>query len=173
VRDRATWRELEDAYLAVYSEPPYHEGAADAARFRETVAQQAQLPGFALTTVRDGGELGGFAYGVGREAGWWHPAAATPAPDALACGPLFYVYELAVRPGLRGRGHGGRLLGRLLGGRAEPAAVLAAAIAAPAHEMYRRWGWERVGALTPGSVDLLALPLPARPRVPRPRARPR
>ncbi|MEA5365033.1 GNAT family N-acetyltransferase [Amycolatopsis sp., V23-08] len=164
--------ELEDVYLAVYREPPYREDAADAARFRDTVTRHARLPGFALTTVRDGAGLGGFAYGVGREAGWWHPAAATPAPLPLGRGPLFYVYELAVRPALRGRGHGGALLRDLLDGRPEPFAVLAAASAAPAYAMYLRWGWERVGALTSGS-DLLALPLPVRPRVPRPRARPR
>ncbi|MDT7801460.1 MAG: hypothetical protein QOI78_4893 [Actinomycetota bacterium] len=169
MRDSA---ELEEVYLSVYREPPYREDAADAARFRETVAGHSRLPGFALTTVRDGAGLGGFAYGVGREAGWWHPAAATPAPLPLARGPLFYVYELAVRPGLRGRGHGGGLLRDLLAGRPEPFAVLAAAAAAPAYAMYLRWGWERIGALTSGS-DLLALPLPARPRVPRPRARPR
>jgi GNAT superfamily N-acetyltransferase len=166
------WAELEDVYLSVYREPPYREDTADAARFRETVARHSRVPGFALTTVHNGGELGGFAYGVGREAGWWHPAAATPAPDSLARGPLFYVYELAVRPDLRGRGHGGGLLRDLLSARPEPFAVLAAATAAPAYTMYLRWGWERIGVLTSGS-DLLALPLPERPRVPRPRARPR
>jgi GNAT superfamily N-acetyltransferase len=164
--------ELAAVYLSVYREPPYHEDAADAALFRETVAGHSRLPGFALTTVHNGGELGGFAYGVGREAGWWHPGAAKPAPVSLAREPLFYVYELAVRPGLRGRGHGGGLLRELLAERPEPFAVLAAAAAAPAYPMYLRWGWERVGVLTSGS-DLLALPLPERPRVPRPRARPR
>ncbi|MFJ7214667.1 GNAT family N-acetyltransferase [Amycolatopsis sp. NPDC098790] len=156
--------EFEGAYLSVYREPPYREDAADAARFRETMARHSRLPEFAVTTVRVGDELGGFAYGVGREAGWWHPAAASPAPRSLAGTPLFYVYELAVLPGLRGRGHGGGLLRDLLAGRSEPVAVLAAATAAPAYEMYRRWGWERVGALTPGSVDLLALSLPVRSR---------
>lgn len=159
------WAEIESTYLSVYRERPYGEDAADAARFRETVARHSRLPGFALKTVRAGEELGGFAYGVGREAGWWHPGAASPVPCWLAGTPLFYVYELAVLPGLRGRGHGGELLRDLLAGRREPVAVLAAATAAPAYAMYRRWGWERVGALTPGSVDLLVLPLPARPRV--------
>ncbi|MET8848877.1 GNAT family N-acetyltransferase [Amycolatopsis sp. NPDC004625] len=159
MRDR--WDELAAAYLSVYREPPYGENEADAARFRETVVQHSSLPGFALATVRDGEALGGFAYGVGREAGWWHPAAATPVPPGLAGRPLFYVYELAVLPALRGRGHGGGLLRDLLAGRPEPFAVLAAAPAAPAYAMYLRWGWEPIGALTAGPA-LLAQPLPVR-----------
>lgn len=159
MRDR--WDELAAAYLAVYREPPYREDAADAARFRDTVVQHSMLPGFAVTTVRDGEALGGFAYGVGREAGWWHPAAATPAPPWLARTPLFYVYELAVLPALRGHGHGGGLLRELLAGRPEPFAVLAASPAAPAYAMYLRWGWERIGALAAGPA-LLARPLPVR-----------
>ncbi|EOD63920.1 GNAT family N-acetyltransferase [Amycolatopsis vancoresmycina] len=161
MRDR--WDELADAYLSVYREPPYGEDAADAARFRETVVRHSKLPGFALATVRDGEALGGFAYGVGHEPGWWHPAAATPAPPWLAGSPLFYVYELAVLPDRRGRGHGGGLLRDLLAGRPEPFAVLAAAPAAPAYAMYLRWGWERIGALTPGPA-LLARPLDVRVR---------
>ena len=153
------WAELGELYLDVYREPPYGEGEAEAAGFRETVSRHALLPGFAVTTVHHGEGLGGFAYGVGREAGWWHPRAAAAAPPWLARNPVFYVYELAVRPGLRGRGHGRDLLDRLLDARPEPFAVLAASTAAPAHAMYRRWGWHPVGSLTPGRSELLALPL--------------
>ncbi|SFW83931.1 GNAT family N-acetyltransferase [Amycolatopsis australiensis] len=147
-------------YLDVYREPPYRETEADAARFRETLARHALLPGFALTTVHAGPELAGFAYGVGREPGWWHPRATAAAPAWLRGSPVFYVYELAVRRAARGRGHGRDLLDRLLHERTEPFAVLAASTAAPAHAMYRRWGWEPVGALTPGTSELLARPLP-------------
>ncbi|WP_410565282.1 GNAT family N-acetyltransferase [Amycolatopsis sp. cmx-4-61] len=156
------WAELGELYLDVYREPPYGEGEPETARFRETVSRHALLPGFAVTTVRHGGVLAGFAYGVGREAGWWHPRATAAAPARLARHPVFYVYELAVRPGLRGRGLGRDLLDRLLGARPEPFAVLAASMAAPAHAMYRRWGWQPVGSLTPGRSELLALPLSGR-----------
>jgi GNAT superfamily N-acetyltransferase len=153
------WAELGDLYLDVYREPPYGEGEPEAARFRETASRHALLPGFALTTVHNGGRLAGFAYGVGREAGWWHPRATAPAPPWLARHPVFYVYEFAVRPELRGRGHGRDLLDRLLAARSEPFGVLAASTAAPAHAMYRRWGWQPVGVLTPGRSELLALSL--------------
>jgi GNAT superfamily N-acetyltransferase len=153
------WAELGDLYLDVYREPPYGEGEAEAARFREAVSRHALLPGFAMTTVHNGARLDGFAYGVGREAGWWPPRATAAAPPRLAGSAVFYVYELAVRAGVRGRGHGRDLLDRLLDARTEPYAVLAAVTVAPAHAIYRRWGWEPVGSFIPGRSELLALPL--------------
>ncbi|MFD7625932.1 GNAT family N-acetyltransferase [Streptomyces sp. NPDC059851] len=152
--------EFRDVYHRVYREPPYHEDAAAADDFARQLAGHAALPGFSVTTVLHGGALGGFAYGVHRGEGWWHPRAATPAPEWLRR-PLFYVYELAVVAELRGRGHGRALLDLLLADRTEPFAVLAASSGASAREAYRRWGWTKVGALTgpPHGVDLLALPL--------------
>ncbi|MFJ9793178.1 GNAT family N-acetyltransferase [Streptomyces globosus] len=154
--------EFREVYHRVYREPPYHEDAADADGFARQLADHAALPGFAVATVRDGTALTGFAYGVHRGAGWWHPRTAAPAPRRLRRRPLFYVYELAVVREARGRGHGRRLLDRLLADRTEPYAVLAASGGAPARDMYRRWGWTKTGELTgpPHGVDLLALPLP-------------
>ncbi|MFF4426898.1 GNAT family N-acetyltransferase [Streptomyces sp. NPDC001549] len=167
-------QEFRDVYHRVYREAPYHEDASAADAFAAQLAAHAALPGFAVAAVRDGGALGGFAYGVRREEGWWHPRAAAPAPHRLR-GPLFYVYELAVLPRLRGRGYGRALLEELVAARTEPHAVLAASTRAPARELYRRWGWEKAGELTgpPDGVDLLALPLrpaPAAAGVPRDRA---
>jgi GNAT superfamily N-acetyltransferase len=152
--------ELREIYHRVYREPPYHEDATAADRFAEQMAGHAALPGFSVTAVREGGVLGGFAYGVRYDDGWWPPRATAPAPPALVW-PLFYVYELVVLPELRGRGHGRGLLDALLADRTEPFAVLAASTGAPAHELYRRWGWAKVGALTapPDGVELLARPL--------------
>ncbi len=149
--------EFRDVYHRVYREPPYHEDAAAADLFAEQLTGHAALPGFSVTTVRDGGVLGGFAYGVRHADGWWHPRATAPAPPDLGW-PLFYVYELAVVRELRGRGHGRRLLDVLLAGRTERFAVLAASTGAPARELYRRWGWTTVGGLTapPEGVELLA-----------------
>jgi GNAT superfamily N-acetyltransferase len=152
--------EFRDVYHRVYREPPYREDAAAADGFAEQLVRHAALPGFSVTTVLDGCMLGGFAYGVRREEGWWHPRAAAPAPRWLRR-PLFYVYELAVVREQRGRGHGRELLDLLLADRTEPFAVLAASNGAPVRGLYRRWGWEKVGTLTgpPDGVDLLARPL--------------
>ncbi|WP_314219543.1 GNAT family N-acetyltransferase [Streptomyces zaehneri] len=156
--------EFRDVYHRVYREPPYHEDASAADSFAGQLAEHAALPGFTVTTVRDGDALGGFAYGVRREEGWWHPRAAAPGPRRLR-GPLFYVYELAVVRELRGRGHGRELLELLLADRTEPYAVLAASNRAPARELYGRWGWVKAGELTgpPDGVDLLARPLAPAP----------
>ncbi|WP_284574014.1 GNAT family N-acetyltransferase [Streptomyces sp. 2P-4] len=158
--------EFREVYHRVYREPPYHEDTADADGFARQLAGHAALPGFAVATVRDGATLTGFAYGVHRGAGWWHPRAAAPAPRRLRRLPLFYVYELAVVREARGRGHGRLLLDRLLADRSEPYAVLAASGKAPARDMYRRWGWTEAGRLTgpPHGVDLLVLPLPQQHR---------
>lgn len=152
--------EFRDVYHRVYREPPYHEDAEAADQFAGQLTAHAALPGFSVTTVRDDGVLGGFAYGVRRDGGWWHPRAAAPATTGVEW-PLFYIYELAVVPELRGRGHGRRLLDLLLADRDEPLAVLAASTGAPARELYRRWGWTKVGELTgpPRGVELLAHPL--------------
>jgi GNAT superfamily N-acetyltransferase len=152
--------DFREVYHRVYREPPYHEDAAAADRFADQLAGHAALPGFSVTTVDGDGALGGFAYGVRYDDGWWHPRATAPAPPALVW-PLFYVYELVVAPELRGRGHGRGLLETLLADRTEPYAVLAASTGAPAHELYRRWGWSNVGALAapPAGVELLARPL--------------
>ncbi|MFJ2743724.1 GNAT family N-acetyltransferase [Streptomyces sp. NPDC087440] len=154
---------LRDVYLRVYREAPYHEDEKDADAFAGQLAAHAALPGFCVTTVHDdAGALGGFAYGVRRESGWWHPRAEAPAPPWLHR-PFFYVYELAVVRESRGLGHGRALLDLLLADRPEHHAVLAASRAAPAHALYRRWGWTTAGRLTgpPDGVDLLALPLSA------------
>lgn len=157
LHDPAEYREV---YHRVYREPPYHEDADAADAFRAQLTEHAALPGFSVTTVHADGALAGFAYGVRRDPGWWHPRAAAPPPRDLR-GPLFYVYELAVVRELRGLGHGRALLDLLLAERTEPFAVLAASTGAPAHTLYRRWGWSEVGRLTgpPHGVDLLARPL--------------
>ena len=154
--------DFRDIYHRVYREPPYHEDRAATDRLAEQMAGHAALPGFSVTTVHEDGVLGGFAYGVRYEDGWWHPRATAPAPPAMTW-PLFYVYELVVLPELRGRGHGRGLLDALLADRTEPFAVLAASTEAPAHELYRRWGWVKVGALAtpPDGVEMLARPLGA------------
>ncbi|MCY0954280.1 GNAT family N-acetyltransferase [Streptomyces sp. H27-S2] len=160
--------EFREVYHQVYREPPYCEDEAAADGFAAQLAEHAALPGFSVTTVHAAsGALAGFAYGVRRDRGWWHPRAASPPPRDLR-GPLFYVYELAVVRELRGLGHGRALLDLLLADRTEPFAVLAASTGAPAHARYLRWGWTGAGRLTgpPDGVDILARPLPPPPPPP-------
>lgn len=157
--------EFREVYHQVYREPPYGEDQAAADGFAAQLAEHAALPGFCASTVHAGdGALAGFAYGVLRDGRWWHPRAASPRPADLR-GPLFYVYELALVRQMRGLGYGRALLDLLLAGRTEPFAVLAASRGAPAHALYRRWGWTQVGRLTgpPHGVDLLAHALPRDP----------
>jgi GNAT superfamily N-acetyltransferase len=154
-----------DVYLRVYAEPPYHEDEAAADRFAGQLREHVALPGFSATTVTDDdGVLGGFAYGVAYDDGWWHPRATAP-PPAWVGHPLYYVWELLLAPELRGRGHGRGLLDLLLADRGEPCAVLAASTGAPAYRMYLRWGWTKIGGLAapPAGVDLLARRLDATP----------
>ncbi|WP_181774942.1 GNAT family N-acetyltransferase [Amycolatopsis pittospori] len=151
--------ELADVYRRVYREPPYLEGEVEVARFGVLFAEHSALPGFAMKTVSADGALVGFAYGVGREAGWWPAHATTSAPDQLDGEPLFYVYELALVPELRGRGQGRALLADLLKDRPERFAVLASRVTSPARRLYDRWGWRKVGEFGSRGVDLLALDL--------------
>jgi GNAT superfamily N-acetyltransferase len=74
---------------------------------------------------------------------WWSEC--TPPPREVLDSAKFAVIELDVRQGLRGQGVGKRLLGTLLGGRAEKFATLAATPGSPAHAMYLRWGWSKAG----------------------------
>lgn len=150
---------LDDVYRRVYAEPPYFETEDDVARFAALLAEHSALPGFAMKTVFDDGALGGFAYGVRQDAGWWPDRMTDPAPDWLRGEAVFYVYELAVVPELRGRGHGRALLGDLLKDRPERFALLASRVAAPARRLYHRWGWRKVGEFGSEGIDLLVLDL--------------
>ncbi|MEV6911252.1 hypothetical protein [Amycolatopsis sp. NPDC051071] len=112
-----------------------------------------------MKTVSADDAVGGFAYGVGQEAGWWPAHATTPPPDRLAGEALFYVYELALVPELRGRGQGHALLTDLLKDRPERFALLGSRVTAPARRLYDRWGWQKIGEFEAGVVDLLMLDL--------------
>ncbi|GAB2639830.1 GNAT family N-acetyltransferase [Nocardia goodfellowii] len=144
---------LIELYGEVFAEPPYLEGPAEVARFRELLTAEMAEPGFELVCALDSGVLVGMAYGYTLAAGTWLPEAATPPPPGALEVPKFAVMELAVRESNRGHGLGRGLLETLLRGRAEPLAVLTVDPAAPADAMYRAWGWRAAGYTAPAHDD--------------------
>jgi GNAT superfamily N-acetyltransferase len=154
--------ELADLYVQVYSEAPYRGGPKYSRHaFLSRTKEQLARPGFTLITARDAGALVGFSFGFQMSPlGWWANAAEAPAEILRAS--KFAVIELVVADSRRGRGIGRALLHRLLEGRAEGYATLAARPDADAHAMYLRWGWQTVGhfATGPPNSDVMVVPLP-------------
>ncbi|MER6171387.1 GNAT family N-acetyltransferase [Streptosporangium sp. NPDC001681] len=139
-----------DLYLQIHAEPPYLSGPLySRERFTERTGRQLERDGFSLVSARSGAELVGFAFGLGFEAGRWWGGEAAPAPAEAADLPKFAVIELNVRKDYRGRGIGKRLLEELLASQGARYATLLANPEAPAHAMYRRWGWQVVGTVRP------------------------
>ncbi len=140
---------IADLYAAAFAEPPYNEGPEHVRQFRERFPDETRRPGFTLVRAADGDRLDGMAYGWTMPAGRWWARATTAPPAYLLDVDKFAVMEWAVRPDLRGHGIGRRLLDHLLAGRPEPWATLSANPAAPAHGVYRRWGWQPAGSTEP------------------------
>ncbi|MEU0518176.1 GNAT family N-acetyltransferase [Streptosporangium sp. NPDC006007] len=154
-----------DLYEEIHAEPPYLSGPLYAReRFIHRTAGQVRREGFTLVSAHDGPALAGFAFGLPFPAGRWWGGDASPGPANVVAAEKFAVIELGVHAAYRGRGIGRRLLEDLLTDRAAPYAVLLAHPDAPAHAMYRRWGWQVVGTVRPapdsGTSDALVLKTP-------------
>ena len=153
-----------DAYEEIYSEPPYSSGPLfSRERFVERTVAQVERPGFTLVSAHDDLSLAGFAFGFTMAAGnWWGGQSTTP-PRTLIDSPKLAIIELILRQKYRGQGTGRQLLRELLSHRAEPHATLLSHPDAPAHELYRRWGWQIVGTCRPAPdaplMDAMALEL--------------
>ncbi len=137
-------------YATVFAEPPYRERADAAQRFRRWLGEELGEPGFELVGAVDDGELVGMAYGYGMAAGRWWSDAVEPPPVAVAGVAKFVIMEWAVLSRRRGTGLGRTLMDTLLAGRAERYASLCANPAAPAHDIYLRWGWQPAGRTESG-----------------------
>ncbi|MFG3555144.1 GNAT family N-acetyltransferase [Micromonospora sp. NPDC047557] len=153
-------------YAVVYAEPPYTEGPEQVAGFAAALPGETRRPGFTLVAAEDAGVLVGAAYGWTMPAGRWWTRADVEPPDDLRAADKFAVMEWVVHPDRRGTGIGAELMRRLLDGRSEPWATLAANPAAPARAIYQRAGWQWVGgsAMPDGTpMHLLVLRLPVAP----------
>ncbi|MEG3633862.1 GNAT family N-acetyltransferase [Micromonospora palythoicola] len=155
---------LADLYAVVYAEPPYEEGPNEVAGFRDGLPEQAEREGFTLHTAHQGDVLTGAAYGWTMPAGaWWRNADRNPPTDLHAADKLA-VMEWIVHPRFRRRGVGAELMRRLLDGRPEPVATLAANPESAARGMYERAGWMQVAKSTlpwGTPMDVLVLRLSA------------
>ncbi|GLZ08738.1 hypothetical protein Acsp03_62040 [Actinomadura sp. NBRC 104412] len=153
--------ELAGVYVPVYAEPPYNSAPKfSRRRFEDRTRSQMRAPGFRLVTARDGGRLVGFAFGFTMPAGSWWGNASAP-PGEVLQERKFAVIELILDREHRGRGTGGALLDKLLEGRAERWATLAAVIGADAYAWYLRRGWRKVAEFRaePPYSDALVLDL--------------
>jgi GNAT superfamily N-acetyltransferase len=154
----------------VYADPPYRQGAEQAAEFTRRFRVQARQPGFALAQARHGEYLVGYALGMPLRpsTSWWRYLT-TPLPAEVTAehpGRTFALAELLVRAPWRRQGLGHDLHDLILAGRAEERATLTVLpAAAPAQGAFRDWGWRKVARTQgpdPGAplLDVLGRPLP-------------
>ncbi|MBB4917538.1 GNAT family N-acetyltransferase [Streptosporangium saharense] len=153
-----------ELYLATRAEPPYLSGPLyQPDRYLERTGRQVKRPGFTAVSAEDGPILVGFAFGVPL-ASWWGGHATPAPPEVTEASSLFAVIELNVCQDHRNQGIGRKLLDELLTGQEAPYATVLANPAAPAHDMYLRWGWRKVGTVqaTPDAMvsDALIRKLP-------------
>lgn len=136
--------EVVQLYGEVYAEPPYNEGPEQQAGYVDRLRDESASPGFELVVAEDAGKIIGFVYGLTLASDQWWPQALTPEPTFTRGQPKYMVCEFVVKKEHRGRGIGGHLLSSLLSARTEPWATLCSNPAAPARQIYQRWGWEKV-----------------------------
>jgi GNAT superfamily N-acetyltransferase len=150
-----------DLYREVYAEAPYLETEEHVAAYVERFADESARPGFALVVAEVDSDLVGYAYGHSFPTNeWWSDA--DHEPVEVKGRTKFAVIELAVRRPYRRQGIGADLIRTLLAGRPEKFATLCSNPAAPARQIYQRWGWRPVARAHPPDIppmDVLLLPL--------------
>lgn len=147
--------ELGRLYEAAYvGTPQEHDVFYSRDRFAERLAGYARVPGFELVTIRERGELIGYAFGylLPEGARWWTGLVKDP-PEGFTTetgSRTFALCELHVRGDRRGCGWASRAHAELMGNRAdqERATVLVRP-ENPARAAYERWGYRPVGELKP------------------------
>jgi GNAT superfamily N-acetyltransferase len=163
--------ELQALAAEVYADPPYRQGAEQAAELAGRFRVRRRQPGFALAEARHGEYLVGYALGMPLRpsTSWWRNLTA-PLPDEVTAehpGRTFALAELLVRAPWRRQGIGRDLHDLILSGRTEERATLTVRpAAAPAQGALQSWGWRKAARTRdpePGSpvLDVLIRPLPA------------
>jgi GNAT superfamily N-acetyltransferase len=154
----AMLEEITDLYDEIHSEDPGGRPERfSRPNFIARTNNQARSAGFELVTATSQSSLIGYSFGYPFAPGvWW--ANCTPAPPEVLYAAKFGVIELDVRKEYRGRGIGKTLLGELLKDRDEKFATLASIPESPAHAMYIRWGWRKIGKFE-SSADAMLIEL--------------
>jgi hypothetical protein len=153
---------MRDMYAEVYAEPPYCENEEHVRRFVGHFAEEVDRAGFGLAKATDSGAFVGAAYGWTMAPGRWFSSPTSEPPVEIRDVPKFAIMEWMVRKPYRDSGIGRRLLDLVLSDRFERFAILASNPAAPARQIYERWGWWYCGGSEPTllpPMDILALPL--------------
>jgi ribosomal protein S18 acetylase RimI-like enzyme len=141
-------------YAEVYQEPPYCEGADDAADFIAGMPRRAAQPAFQMIVAIADGEPVGFTFGhqLAPDTRWWE-GAINHIPEPITqenVGRTFAIIELAVSATYRRRGIAKAMHDALLANRREErVTLLVRPEAAPARTAYERWGYVRVGSIRP------------------------
>jgi GNAT superfamily N-acetyltransferase len=149
--------EIADLYVEIRSEYAEQQEIFSRPSFIARTDGQARKEGFELVTVTSRGGLVGFSFGLPILPGSWWADCTPPSPEIIDASK-FAVIELDVRKEYREQGIGKKLLGELLGARGEEFATLASIPESPAHAMYIRWGWRKIGVFD-DSMDALLIPL--------------
>jgi ribosomal protein S18 acetylase RimI-like enzyme len=164
--------ELGEAYMEVFSAPPWSKEDPGLRQFRERLDADAVRPGFRAAVATSGSsvdDVDGFATGWTTPARWrtdraYPKVAAQLGPERLAdllIGAL-EVDELAVRARARRQGLGRRLLDALLHD-APRAWLLTARQATDTVAFYERGGWHEVPPLPGTTNDVVVFLAPSHP----------
>lgn len=156
----ANLEDMADLYIDARSESPdEHDEMFSRPSFIARTDKQARETGFELVTANSDAGLVGFSFGYTFRPGvWWGDA--TPPPREILDSGKLAVIELDVRKSYQRQGIGKRLIQELLAGRKEKYATLAATPDSPAHSMYLRLGWHKIGEfVTPPVMDAMIIPL--------------
>lgn len=154
----AMLEEVTDLYEEIHSQIPGEQnGIFSRASFITRTTNQARMAGFEFVSVVSSDLLVGFSFGYPlTPQGWWGDC--TPVPQKILNSSKFAVIELDVRQEFREQGIGRALLDILLKDRGEDFATLASTPGTIANNMYKRWGWRKIGTFT-DSMEALLVPL--------------
>src|SRR6266536_2298568 len=148
--------ELAELYASDFVDPPLKgREFYSADRFRERLlGQYVKAPNFRIVVALASDEMAGFVYGCSLPEGspWWD-GLEEPLPKDVTRetgSRTFALLDLLVARSWRGQGIASELHRRVLEGRTEErVTLLSSPPQMPAYEMWKHWGYEKVGQLKP------------------------